>query len=278
MTVEIGQQATFRRTITQRDFDRFATLSGDDNPIHVDTAFATGTHFGGTVAHGMFLYSNICRALGQLLPNSPQLEQTMLFPNPTYAGDEIEVCVSVTAVTDTIVTLTTTTTRSDGQPGCQGEARLLLAGASANLPKTAVPASTTAVTMSGYRLGQSANLMRTFTSADITEYIDLVGDENELYRENGRLPGALLGGLFSCLLGTELPGRGTNWLKQSLRFPRPAYVGEAITASVTITRLRPEKHLVNLRTICTNPAREIVCEGEALVLAKEMAETVSHHS
>nr|HMN66206.1 MaoC/PaaZ C-terminal domain-containing protein [Burkholderiaceae bacterium] len=49
-----------KRVVTQRDFDRFAALSRDDNPIHCDPGFARGTHFGATVAHGMFLYGLIC--------------------------------------------------------------------------------------------------------------------------------------------------------------------------------------------------------------------------
>ena len=256
--------------MTQRDFDRFAALSGDDNPIHVDAVFAAGTHFGGTVAHGMFLYSNICRALGLLLPGAPQLAQTLLFPNPTYAGDEVDIVAEITAVTPNTITLTTTTTRSDGLPGCQGEARLSTTEEGEGMETAVSP--TTAVTMGNYCLGQSAGLTRTFTPADVAEYVNLVGDDNPIYGEDGRLPGALLGGLFSCLLGTELPGRGTNWLKQSLLFPHPAHTGEAITATVEIVRLRPEKHLVNLRTTCTNPAGEVVCAGEALVLAQEMSE------
>ncbi len=51
------------RIVTQRDFDRFAALSRDDNPIHCDPVFARGTHFGATVAHGMFLYGMICGAI-----------------------------------------------------------------------------------------------------------------------------------------------------------------------------------------------------------------------
>ncbi|MGZ3427312.1 MAG: MaoC/PaaZ C-terminal domain-containing protein, partial [Polyangia bacterium] len=46
-----------RRRVTQADFDRFARLSGDDNPIHVDAAFAARTRWGKTLAHGMMLYS-----------------------------------------------------------------------------------------------------------------------------------------------------------------------------------------------------------------------------
>ena len=59
---------SIRRTFSQSDFDRFAALSGDDNPIHVDPEFAARSKFGRTVAHGMFLYGNVCRLLGTPLP------------------------------------------------------------------------------------------------------------------------------------------------------------------------------------------------------------------
>lgn len=129
--------------------------------------------------------------------------------------------------------------------------------------------------MKGLALGQTAQVMRTFSPADIVAYRTLSMDE---YLQFGRhaerdtIPGPLLGGLFSYLLGTKLPGRGTNWLKQQLAFPQPAYVGEAITATVEIIRLRPEKELINLRTLCTNPAGTIVCRGEALVLVRDLEE------
>ena len=84
------------------------------------------------------------------------------------------------------------------------------------------------------------------------------------------VPGPLLAGMISDLLGTRLPGRGTNWLKQKVSYPAVANVGEVITAVVEITRLRPDKDLVNLRTTCTNPVGTIVCEGEALVLVKDL--------
>ncbi len=116
------------------------------------------------------------------------------------------------------------------------------------------------------QIGQSATITRTFTVNDVAEYAALAG----IAQAPRTVPGPLLGGMFSCLLGTKLPGRGTNWLKQKLVFPAPAHVGEEIAATVEITRLRPEKDLVNLRTVCANPAGVIVCEGEALVLVKDL--------
>lgn len=120
--------------------------------------------------------------------------------------------------------------------------------------------------MKNMQIGQSATLTRTFAESDLAQYAALAG----IAQTPSTVPGPLLGGMISCLLGTQLPGRGTNWLKQKLAFPAAAKVGEEITATVEITRLRPDKELVNLRTFCANPAGVVVCEGEALVLVKDL--------
>ena len=113
-----------------------------------------------------------------------------------------------------------------------------------------------------------ASIKRTFTSADLAEYAALTGTP---LADARTVPGPLLGGVFSYLLGTRLPGRGTNYLKQSLEFSQPARVGEELTATVQVTRLRPDKALVNLETRCSNAAGQVVCRGEALVLVKDVA-------
>lgn len=125
----------------------------------------------------------------------------------------------------------------------------------------------------GLAVGQSARATRTFTAEDVAAYRLLALDSGLLFGETGDgdgVPGPLLAGMFSDLLGTKLPGRGTNWLKQKLQYPHPARVGEAITAVVTITRLRPEKNLVNLATICTDADGATVCDGEALVYVQDL--------
>lgn len=76
-----------RRTFTQEDFDRFAALSGDDNPIHVDPAFSAETRFGRTVAHGMLLYSALWGLMRERYPDAVQETQALMFPAPTYAGE-----------------------------------------------------------------------------------------------------------------------------------------------------------------------------------------------
>lgn len=75
------------RVLTQSDFDAFAELSGDDNPIHVDPVFSANTRFGRTVSHGMLLSTVLRGLLDQLAPGARQLEQNLMFPSPTYAGD-----------------------------------------------------------------------------------------------------------------------------------------------------------------------------------------------
>jgi acyl dehydratase len=85
------------------------------------------------------------------------------------------------------------------------------------------------------------------------------------------VPEPLLAALFSYLLGVKLPGPGTNYLKQELAFAGAAPVGETLTATVTITRLRPEKHLCDLSTTLTAADGRTLASGRALVLVKDVA-------
>lgn len=116
-------------------------------------------------------------------------------------------------------------------------------------------------------IGAKKKITRTYTDEDMRDFAVLAGD---LASVPTSVPGPLIGGLFSYLLGVELPGRGTNYLKQSLEFLAPAPVGEALTASVTVSRLRPEKHLVDLETVCTTPDGTRICQGRALVYVEDV--------
>ncbi|WP_417767729.1 MaoC/PaaZ C-terminal domain-containing protein [Stappia sp.] len=84
-------------TPTQADFDAFADLSGDDNPIHVDPAFSARTRFGRTVSHGMLLYSRVWALLGARHPGRRHAMQSLMFPNPAYAGEELAIRFSASA-------------------------------------------------------------------------------------------------------------------------------------------------------------------------------------
>ena len=286
-SLSVGQAQSIRRTFSQSDFDRFAALSGDDNPIHIDPEFSARSKFGRTVAHGMFLYSTVCGLLGTRLPGpgTVQAEQELMFPSPTFTGEEVEIRIEVTEVqTDRgMAALNTTITRPDGNTGLEGCTLVRLSHA-AGTPALGAPVAdvrrSDSGVFKGMELGQRAETGRTFTAADLAEYASLTGDSNPIITdaeyarsaglEGVLVPGGLLGGLFSYLLGTQLPGPGTNYLKQRLYFPNPAYAEHELVASVEIVRLRPEKQLVNLRTVCTDPSGRIVCHGEALVLVSDV--------
>lgn len=98
MKPELGQVITGSRVFTQADFDKFAVLSGDDNPIHVDPEFAARSRFGATVAHGMLLYGILCGVIHQHFPGSAQLDQRMMFKAPTYTGEEVKIRCEVVEV------------------------------------------------------------------------------------------------------------------------------------------------------------------------------------
>lgn len=123
MNLEIGQSCSTVRTFTQDDFNAFAVLSGDDNPIHVDAAFAARTGFGRTVAHGMLLYGAICGLLSRHFPGAVQLEQNLMFPAPTYAGETVTIQAEITAVDPETgqIRLKTTMTNPGGHLTCDGE-------------------------------------------------------------------------------------------------------------------------------------------------------------
>jgi len=286
MRLEVEQTAAAKRVFSQDDFDRFADLSGDDNPIHVDPDFSAKTRFGRTVCHGMLLYSTICQVVHDKLPGSGplQLEQSLMFPTPTYTEEEMTIHLRVIEVRteDETAVLETIIEHADGRVACQGQCRI---GWDVGLLEqtrlsNGLARPSEAETYKGLRLGDKALTSRLFGDRDLAEYASLTGDRNPLFsdvnfaRQAGlsgpMIPGGLLGGLFSYLLGTKLPGRGTNWLKQKLVFLQPAYPGQQITAEVEITRLRPEKELVNLHTQCLNPSGQVICNGQALVLVADV--------
>jgi acyl dehydratase len=239
-------EASLRRAFTQDDFDRFAQLSGDDNPIHVDPAFSAATKFGRTVAHGVLLITVMTGLVEKLRPGMSIGGQDVRFPAPTFAGEEMEfrawaededIAFSVTRLADHVVT-------------CDGSFSLAA-------PSPARPAEE----------GEDVALSRSFSQSDIDALVSLGGAQPA----DGSVPIPLLGALFSYLLGTRLPGRGTNYLKQQTRYLAPAAIGEPLTARVAVARKRPDKQLIDLSTTCRSASGSLICEGRALVHAGDVA-------
>lgn len=102
MNLSVGSALIKTRVFVQDDYDRFAKLSGDHNPIHVDPKFCETTRFGRTLAHGMFLFSTLNAAVDDLFGGTgvTVLEQELTFPGPTYTGEEMTIRLEVLAVHD----------------------------------------------------------------------------------------------------------------------------------------------------------------------------------
>ena len=77
------------------------------------------------------------------------------------------------------------------------------------------------------------------------------------------------GALVSAVLSTTLPGSGTIYLEQALRFRRPIGPGDTITVTVTVKEKRPEKRIVLLDTTCTNQKGDQILTGLATVIAPD---------
>jgi len=122
-------------------------------------------------------------------------------------------------------------------------------------------------------LGDSAEIKRCVNAQDVIDYTAL---SNHTIADD-RVPEPLIGALFSYLLGVRLPGRGANYLKQNTRFHQAARVGDALTARVEITRVRPEKQLVDLSTTCTGSDGQLIASGRALVLVRDVAAPLDAH-
>ena len=117
------------------------------------------------------------------------------------------------------------------------------------------------------KVGDASEVTKVFNAVDVLDYTGL----SQHSVTAGRVPGPLIGALFSYLLGVRLPGPGTMYLKQETQFHDQASAGDELTARVEITRIRPEKHLVDLSTTCSAAGGRLVANGRALVYVRDVA-------
>ena len=119
----LGQAAEATRTVGESDVERFAEVSGDDNPVHLDEAFARTTVMKGRVAHGMLLGGFISALIGGQLPGhgAIYMSQTLRFRRPVRIGDAVTTRVEVTGIDGADVTLSTIC-KVQGRAVIEGEA------------------------------------------------------------------------------------------------------------------------------------------------------------
>ena len=124
-------------------------------------------------------------------------------------------------------------------------------------------------------VGQTAELTREVSFRMITDFAGTIGDENPIHSDRTFAkrvsfkepiaPGILSGGLISAAIGTLLPGPGTLYMSQELKFMKPVFAGDTITARVEVLELMPERNRAKLKTVCVNQRGEEVLIGEAWV-------------
>ena len=123
--------------------------------------------------------------------------------------------------------------------------------------------------------GMHASFAKTITEADIILFAGASGDNNAVHINEefaqgtvfkGRIAhGMLTASVISAAIAGRLPGPGTVYLGQNLRFKAPVRPGDTVRATVTVKELFPEKRRVTLTTVCT-VGDKVVIDGDALVM------------
>jgi 3-hydroxybutyryl-CoA dehydratase len=123
------------------------------------------------------------------------------------------------------------------------------------------------------KIGDSAQIVKTITEGDIELFARATGDFNPVHLDatyaektmfKGRIAHGLLSvGFFSAILGNILPGHGTIYLSQEVKFVAPVRIGDTITAKVEVIELIPEKNRARFRTSCVNQDGKLVVDGIA---------------
>jgi 3-hydroxybutyryl-CoA dehydratase len=124
--------------------------------------------------------------------------------------------------------------------------------------------------------GDKASRTQTISDEMIRAFAELTGDTNPVHLDDAYAAGTRFGrriahgmiaaGLISATLANDLPGPGTVYLSQSLKFKAPVHPGDTIIATVEVKSVREDKPIVTLTTICTNQENVVILEGEAVVL------------
>lgn len=127
-------------------------------------------------------------------------------------------------------------------------------------------------------VGMSASYSQTISEADIKQFAGFSGDRNpvhldEEYAQASRFKqriahGMISSSFFSALFGTKLPGEGCVYVSQSLKFRKPVYIDDTVTATVIIERIEKEKRRVFFNTYC-KVGRQKVITGEAEIYIPE---------
>lgn len=125
-------------------------------------------------------------------------------------------------------------------------------------------------------VGQKASMRKTITEADVVLFGCVTGDMNPLHTDDiaardsrfGRriAHGMISAGLISAVLGMQMPGPGTIYIKQTLNFRKPIFINDTVTTLVEVLSIREDKPIATLKTTITNQDGDLVLDGESVVM------------
>ena len=127
--LSVGQSAELVRTVLEADIEAFAAVTGDNNPVHLDAAFAATTSFGERIAHGMLSAGYISAVIGTTLPGpgAIYLSQSLRFKRPVKIGDEVTARATITEIDAAKARVTLATVcLVNGKPVVEGEALIMV--------------------------------------------------------------------------------------------------------------------------------------------------------
>ncbi len=120
---ELAKSFAVERSFTQADLDAFAALSGDNNPLHVDPAFAAQGRFGRTIAHGVLVMTVLRGVADKVLPGWRLSAHQTRFQAPSFTDDPMRFTAELVAIDETGATVALTATRiADGTVTCVADA------------------------------------------------------------------------------------------------------------------------------------------------------------
>jgi len=126
------------------------------------------------------------------------------------------------------------------------------------------------------KIGQTASITKSFSENEVNAFAALSLDFNPVHLDaeyakdtvfgQQIVHGMLTSSLFSGLLGKHLPGEGTIYLSQDLKFKRPIYIDQEVTATVEVIEIREDKPIITLSTTCINDQGKVLISGQAVVM------------
>ncbi len=129
-------------------------------------------------------------------------------------------------------------------------------------------------------IGEKTTLVRKISESDINMFADISGDYNPVHIDQEAAErsifgkriahGMLVGSLISNAIGMKLPGPGTIYMEQDMKFLKPVYIGDTVTVEVEVAEIiNVKKSILKLLTIVTNQQSEVVIDGFAVVKAPQ---------